>query len=99
MYARISTYLTPAERAEEAVSAFQNSLGAIREMEGVRDAYLLVDRQSGKAVTITFWESEEAVRASSEAADRVRGDAAQRFGGSVESVEIFEVPVHESFGG
>ena len=98
MYARVSTYRSTGERADEAVSAFQNALGSIRDMQGVRDAYLLVDRESGKAMTITLWESEEAVRASSEAADRVRGEAAESFGGSIESVEIYEVPMHESFG-
>lgn len=99
MYARVSTYRATADRADEAISAFTGSLSQIREMQGVRGAYLLVDRQGGKAMTITLWDSEEAVRASSDAADRVRGDAAARFGGSVENVEVYEVPMHESFDG
>jgi heme-degrading monooxygenase HmoA len=99
MHARVSTYRAPVERADEAVSAFENAVASLRDMEGIRDAYLLIDRSSGKAVTITLWESEEAVRASSEAADRVRGEATQAYGGSIESVETYEVAMHESFGG
>ena len=99
MYARVSTYRATADRAEEAISAFGSSVDQIREMQGVQGVYLLVDRESGKAMTITLWENEEAVRASSEAADRVRAGAAGQFGGSIEDVEVYEVPLHETFGG
>jgi heme-degrading monooxygenase HmoA len=98
MYARVSTYRATAERSNDAASAFQDSIDRISEMEGIRDAYLLVDRDSGKAMTMTLWESEDTMHASSDAADRVRSDAAQAFGGSIESVETYEVAMHETFG-
>jgi hypothetical protein len=36
----------------------------------------LVDRDSGKSITITLWESEDALRASEERADTLRRDIA-----------------------
>jgi heme-degrading monooxygenase HmoA len=49
------------------------------------------DRETGKLVSVTLWESEEALRASEEAADQLRADAADRTGGAIASVERFEV--------
>jgi heme-degrading monooxygenase HmoA len=99
MYARVTKYRAATERSDEAASAFQRGIDQLRQMEGIRDAYVLVDRQSATAITMTLWESEEAMRASSEAADRVRSDAAEAFGATIESVEMYEVAMHETFGG
>ncbi len=97
MWARVSSYSfegASGQEIDEGVRAFEGALDQLRQMEGIRDAYLLVDRSSGKALTITLWESEEAVRASEEAANRVRSDAA---GDAVESVERYEVALHQTF--
>ena len=96
MFARVSTYDIP--NAEGAAEAFEAALPAIREMQGVTDAYLLVDRNRGKVLTITLWESEEAVRASEEAANRARSEASAAAGGSIQNVETYEVAFHETFG-
>jgi heme-degrading monooxygenase HmoA len=63
-------------------------------MPGIRDAFLLVNRTTGKAVTVTLWDSEEAVTASTAGASQMRQQAAGSAGGSVESVEVFEVALH-----
>ena len=42
----------------------------IEQLDGYEGAYLLADRNSGTSVAITLWESEEAMRASEEAANR-----------------------------
>ncbi len=99
MFARVSTYEVPGERAEEAIRAFTNATDALRSMDGAREALLLVDRNAGTAITITLWQSEEALRASEEAADRLRADASASAGGRIESVERYEVALHETFGG
>jgi heme-degrading monooxygenase HmoA len=83
------------EQLEEGIRGFERGLDALRELEGVREAYLLVDRASGKAATMTLWESEGALRASEDVADRVRRDAA---GDAVRSVERYEVVRRERFG-
>lgn len=96
MWARVSSYeFGGDESVEEGIRAFERALTEEDfQMEGMRDAYLLVDREDGKALTITLWESEDAMRASEEAADRVRRDAA---GDAVRDVDRYEVALHESF--
>jgi hypothetical protein len=46
-------------------------------------------------MTITFWESEQAAAESREAANRVRSAATERAGGSVTSMQEFEVALKE----
>jgi hypothetical protein len=52
---------------------------------------LLVDRQSGKAMTITFWESEQARERSVEQANQLRDQAVSEAGLTVRSVENYEI--------
>ena len=52
-----------------------------KQMEGFKGMIALGDRQSGKTLGITFWESEVAMRASEEAANRLRGESAEASGG------------------
>ena len=42
---------------------------------------------------VAFWESEEALRASDEAAARIRGGVTEATGGTIASVENYEVVV------
>ncbi len=96
MWARVSSYeMTGTSEMEEGIRGFERSMDAISQMEGARAAYLLVDRTSGKALTLTLWETEEALRASDEAADRVRREAA---GDAIRNVDRYEVALHQSFG-
>ena len=55
----------------------------------------LGDRQSGKTLGITFWESEEAMRASEEAANRLREESAEAGGDTITGVERYEVGLFE----
>jgi heme-degrading monooxygenase HmoA len=95
MHARVSTYRFEASRADDVATAFESALGDIEALEGERGAFVLVDRQKGKAMTITLWEDESSLEASAEAANRLRSDATTSYGGSIESVESFEVPLHK----
>jgi heme-degrading monooxygenase HmoA len=67
-------------------------LPRVFEMDGNRGAILLMDRETGKMMTITLWESEEAMRASEEKANQLRGDTAQTTSASIGNIERFEVP-------
>jgi heme-degrading monooxygenase HmoA len=97
MHARVSTIYGTAEEGEEGVRSFREQiLPALKEMEGCEGALLLVDRSSGKAVGITFWEDEDALRASEEAAARLRQQAASNVGASEPPVvERYDVAVWE----
>jgi len=97
MHARVSTYQSPPEQLTDAIvdNMKANILPRVFEMDGNRGAIFLIDRETGKHLSITLWESAEAMRASEEKANQVRGDAAQTTSGNVRNVERFEVSVAE----
>ncbi len=97
MFARVSSYQFPADQADQAVQAFSTAMNPVRQLGGAKGAYLLLDRSSGKALTITLWQSEEALVASEEAANQLRSDAAGSAGGTVQDVERYEVALDEQF--
>jgi heme-degrading monooxygenase HmoA len=73
----------------------QTILPAARQIEGFRGLLNLADRESGKGLTITLWETEEAMRASEAAADRMRDEAAAALGTAIVGVERYEVTLSE----
>ena len=91
MHARVSFYELGSASRDDAVRAFEGARGAVEEMEGNRGGMLLVDTDGGKAITITFWESEDALRASEQRADDARREAAGGAGMSISAVERYEV--------
>lgn len=96
MYARVSTYAGTADKLDDFLRSLQGNEDAVRQIDGFEGAYLLVDRSSGRALTITLWSSEDAARASTERANEIRNDAAGAAGMSIESVQVFEVPTQLS---
>ena len=60
-------------------------------MDGFSHAYFPVGRSSGKGMSITVWESEQALSASEAKADELRKQGAETGGGSIESVDHFEI--------
>lgn len=91
------------------VSRFQRRLGApatndgtaqamiptMRTANGYRGLISLVDPETGRAIAITLWESEAAMRDSEALADRVRAEGATAGGEEIVGVERFRVDVLE----
>ena len=93
MYSRIARYEVPAEKVDEAVRAFEEAAQGLSELDGSLGGYLLVDRDSGTAVTVTLWADHEAMSRSEVAAAGLRRRAIATVEGDVHSVECFEVAV------
>ncbi|MEX0834061.1 MAG: hypothetical protein WD276_09375 [Actinomycetota bacterium] len=91
MHARVSTYQGSAESIERSIEQGEELLPVIRSMDGSRGFFFLVDRGSGKSISITLWETESAMKASEEAANRLRRDSAEASGESITGVERYEV--------
>jgi heme-degrading monooxygenase HmoA len=91
MFARVAVYELPEGSGGDARAGFQEAIRRIRDVPGLKEAYFLLGTESDRAVTITFWESREAMAASRVAASRVRSEAAAAVDGSVVSVDEFEV--------
>jgi heme-degrading monooxygenase HmoA len=92
MHARVSFYeVASGGDAAAAVKGFEDAMDPVRQMEGNRGVELLVDRNSGKAITITYWETEEHLRSSAERANKLRQEASDTGGLSIKGVESYEV--------
>ena len=96
MYARVSTLEGPAELLDESLRlAREVVLPQGRLIEGFKGMIALGDRHSGRTLGITFWESEEAMRSSEQAAKRLREESAKAGGETIASVERYEVGFFE----
>jgi len=96
VYARISTLEGSPEHIDEGLrQAREVVLPGARQMDGFKGMIALGDRQSGKTLGITFWESEEAMHASEEAANRLREESAEASGETIAGVERYEVSLFE----
>lgn len=95
MHARVSTYDLPPDKVEDGIRGFREATDRIRQLEGIREVFLLVDRENGQAVTITFWEDAQTMTSSRVAASRARSDAARAAEGEVKSSCEYEVVIRE----
>ncbi len=97
MHARVTTTQAAPESADESLKVVREQvLPQARQIPGFAGVLSLVDRETGKGITVTLWESEAALRTSEEAADRLRGQAVSAVEGSeLLSVERYEVAIDE----
>ena len=97
MYARLSTIEGAPDKIDEATRHLQEqALPQLQNMGGFKGFVALSDRNSGKMIGLAFWEDEDALRATEQEVSGVRSGAAQAIGGTVVSVEEFEVSVLEA---
>jgi heme-degrading monooxygenase HmoA len=96
MFVRITrTESTPEKLAENIANYQQRLMPEARKLAGFAGAILLADRSTGAGASVTFWENEEAMRASEQAAETLRTQATQTTGARVREVDRFELVVQE----
>ena len=91
MHARVSYYDLEGAARDDVVRSFESTRGVIEQMPGNQGALLLVDPGHAKALSVSFWESEEALRATEEQADEVRQQSAGGANAVIRGVEVYEV--------
>ena len=100
MYARVCTYTGTSDEIDEAIRQVRdNTLPKLVQLDGYKGAYFLVDRQNGKSLAVTLWESEEAMSASEEEANNLRSEVADALGTQMVGVERYEVALSTHEGG
>ena len=100
MFARVSTFTGTSDEIDKAIREVQqNVLPRTEQLDGYKGAYFLVDRENGKSLAVTLWESEEAMRASEDAANSLRSEIADALGTQMVGVERYEVAVAAQEGG
>jgi hypothetical protein len=92
--ARVSTLSGPADAIDDAIrNAEETILPEARALDGWKGVIALVNRQMGTQKLFTLWENEAALKASEQAADSLRRRSAEHSGGSIVSVERYEIPL------
>ena len=91
MYARIATFESDPANVDDAIAMVRGQVESGETPPGLEGAkmLMLVNRETGKGVGITLFESEEAMRRGDEALNAMNPGGTERR----TSVEFYEVPV------
>lgn len=89
MFARVSTYRS--SDADQLVSGFEAVRDALAEMDGFSHAYFLVDRETGDGISVTLWNSEQALEASVAKANELREKGTEVGQATTQHVQHYEV--------
>ena len=91
MYARVATFESDPAKVDEAITMVRGEVESGNTPLGLEGAkmLMLVNRDTGKGLGVTLFESEEAMRQGDEALNAMNPGASERR----VSVEFFEVPV------
>ena len=92
MYARVATFESDPATVDDAINLVRAEVESGDTPPGLEGArmLMLVNRESGKGLGVTLFESEEALRRGDEALNAMSPGASERR----TSVEFYEVPVH-----
>ena len=92
MFARVSTYESRPEQLDEMHhEGMEHVLPALEMQDGFSGGLVLADRQSGKFLVVTLWESDQAMDATEDASHWLRIFGAESGGGTISSVQRYEV--------
>ena len=91
MYARIATFESDPSSVDDAIETVRGEVESGNVPEGLEGTkmLMLVNRETGKGLGVTLFESEEAMRRGDEALNAMNPGQSERR----TSVEFFEVPV------
>jgi heme-degrading monooxygenase HmoA len=96
MHARMFAFEGSPEEIEVAIAlAREEILPLERQMPGFGGLILLSDKDSGRLLSLSLWESEELALRSVESARTITRLAAQSVGGKRRSIDSFDVPLFE----
>lgn len=91
MWARVSTYVIPPVDLDKAVEQLNQTVDAFGSRPGLVRVDVLLNRRNGSAMTISLWESEEAMKASEDDADDLRRGLALDVTGWIDRVNEYEL--------
>jgi hypothetical protein len=94
MHARVATFDSDPSGIDQMVGAIKKEVESGERPPGLEDAkgvLILVDREKGKTVGITLFDSEEALKRGDEALNNMNPDGPT----TRSSVEFYEVPIQQ----
>jgi heme-degrading monooxygenase HmoA len=92
VYARSTTIQAQPSSIDDGIAFVHDEvMPALKAMDGYVGLSLLVDRESGQCIATSAWETEEALRTSTDQAAPLREAAGKRFGGGGVTVDQWEI--------
>ncbi|MET3142977.1 UNVERIFIED_ORG: heme-degrading monooxygenase HmoA [Arthrobacter sp. UYEF10] len=91
MFARVSTYKTGPETVSDTPT--EDIVSRVRQIPGCKGIYYLSGKETDKAISITLWDTEEAMTASRQEANKIRKENSDEEKTEIVAVEEFEVTV------
>lgn len=91
MFARVNSVQTATDKLADLVKSSQERFPDAREAPGFKGFYLLADRQNGKLVSISLWDSADDLRQFEARGGQVRKEASSELGIAPTPVDVYEV--------
>lgn len=91
MYARVSRYEVPIEKLDNDIRGADETVRKVAAIPGSQGLFYLVDRETGRTMSITLWASEQAMLESEALASWIREETSTASAAKVVSVERYEV--------
>jgi heme-degrading monooxygenase HmoA len=91
MFARVNSMQTATDKLAGLIKFSEERFPDAREAPGFKGFYLLADRQSGKIVSISLWDSEDDLRQFEGRGAQIRKEASSELGIAPTPVDIYEV--------
>lgn len=92
VHARSTTIQAQTSSIDDGIAYMRDDLmSELENIDGFVGISLLVDRESGRCIITVAYESEETLQASAERAKQLRSQAVERFGGTVDKIEQWEI--------
>jgi heme-degrading monooxygenase HmoA len=87
MFARVEAFKTESSEMDDVVTEQHHATGRVRTMNGNMGGYVLVDRDNGRVLSVTFWQNEE---------DRAVAESEFEAAGHRGEVQLYSVAMQQS---
>jgi hypothetical protein len=95
MHARVAAFEGDTSRIDDLIETIRERMRSGDEIPGAKRFLMLIDRGGGTSLGITFFESEEAIRAAEPIFERMGDEVPEELRGRRTSVETYEVAIDD----
>ncbi len=95
MYARVAAFEGDTDRIDDMIGTIRERMSAGEDIPGARRFLLLIDRDAGTRLGITFFDSEDAIRAAEPIFEKMGDEVPEELRGRRTSVEIYEATIDD----
>ena len=95
MHARVAAFEGDIGRIDDLIGMIRERMSAGEEIPGARKFLMLIDRGGGSSLGITFFDSEDAIRAAEPIFEKMGDEVPEELRGKRTSVGIYEVAIDD----